>query len=253
VGAYVLNTPPVRFGGRAEAAARRLLFFLERFGRFCALLRPVQTNVYVDGFNLYYGCLKQTAHRWLDLGALAHALLPKHGFHRIRYFTALVSTIPGDGDGRQPLRQQTYIRALETISALSVHYGHYLSHPTRMPLARPTSTSGKFAEVIKTEEKGSDVNLATMLLLDAFKRDFEQAVIITNDSDLALPIELAREELKLPVGVIFPCTRPGRQASARLRKVATFTRDIRETTLRACQFPLALTDARGKITKPPTW
>ena len=209
----------------------------------------VRTNVYVDGFNLYYGCLKQTAHRWLDLGALARALLPKHDVQRIRYFTALVSTIPGDGDGRQPLRQQTYIRALETISGLSVHYGHYLSHPTRMPFAHPTSSSGKFAEVIKTEEKGSDVNLATLLLLDAFRRDFEQAVVITNDSDLALPIELAGAELKLPVGVVFPCTRQGRQPSARLRKAATFTRDIRETTLRASQLPVALTDSRGTITK----
>jgi len=34
------------------------------------------TNVYVDGFNLYYGCLKGTPYKWLDLGALCQALLP---------------------------------------------------------------------------------------------------------------------------------------------------------------------------------
>jgi hypothetical protein len=213
----------------------------------------VRTNVYVDGFNFYYGCVKQTAHRWLDLGALARTLLPTHQIHRIRYFTALVSVIPGDGDGQQPNRQQAYIRALETIPGLSVHYGHYLSHEKSMPLAHPTATSGKFAKVIKTEEKGSDVNLATLLLLDAFKQDFEQALLITNDSDLALPVEMTRSQLNLPVGIAFPCTLPKRTPSTKLRSVATFTRDIREPALRASQLPSTLTDARGTITKPPAW
>lgn len=36
------------------------------------------TNVYVDGFNLYYGCLKGTPYKWLDLGALFQALLPSN-------------------------------------------------------------------------------------------------------------------------------------------------------------------------------
>lgn len=134
----------------------------------------MRTNIYVDGFNLYYGCLKQTAHRWLDVRALAQALLPKHQIQRVRYFTAKVSTIPGDGDGRQPVRQHMYIRALQASSDVSVHYGHYLTHPKMMPLAHPLPGAGKFVEVIKTEEKGSDVNLATLLLLDACQGDFEQ-------------------------------------------------------------------------------
>jgi NYN domain len=212
----------------------------------------VRTNVYVDGFNLYYGCLRKTPHRWLDLGALCRALMPQHDINRIRYFTALVSAMPGKGDGRQPIRQQTYIRALETVPGLTVHYGHYLSHQTTMPLAHPTP-SAKFAQVVKTEEKGSDVNLATMLLLDAFKQDFEQAVIITNDSDLALPVEMVSKELNLPVGVAFPCSQKGRQPSAKLRSVAKFTRDVREPALRACQFPAVLTAGKGTITKPATW
>jgi hypothetical protein len=213
----------------------------------------VRTNVYVDGFNFYYGCLKQTPHRWLDIGAMARALLPSHQIHRIRYFTALVSVIPGDGDGQQPIRQQSYIRALETIPGLSVHYGHYLTHPKSMPLAHPTATSGKFANVIKTEEKGSDVNLATFLLLDAFSQDFEQAVLVTNDSDLALPVEMTRTQLKLPVGIAFPCSLPRRTPSTKLRNVATFTRHIREPILRSSQLPQTLTDAKGTITKPTAW
>jgi len=46
------------------------------------------TNVYVDAFNLYYGSLKGTPYRWLDLGAFCARLLPKDRINRIRYFTS---------------------------------------------------------------------------------------------------------------------------------------------------------------------
>jgi hypothetical protein len=87
------------------------------------------------------------------------------------------------------------MRALETIPSLSIHYGHYLTHVTRMPLANPRRGGARTVEVVKTEEKGSDVNLATYLLLDAFRRDCDVAVVISNDSDLKLPIEIAQSEL----------------------------------------------------------
>jgi 6-hydroxy-3-succinoylpyridine 3-monooxygenase len=29
--------------------------------------QPLRTRVYVDGYNLYYGCLKGTPYKWLDL------------------------------------------------------------------------------------------------------------------------------------------------------------------------------------------
>jgi hypothetical protein len=58
--------------------------------------------------------------------------------------------------------------------------------------------------VAKTEEKGSDVNLATFLLLDAFQRDCDAAVMMSNDSDLKLPIEVAQRELRMRIGVVNP-------------------------------------------------
>jgi len=119
------------------------------------------TNVYVDAFNLYYGSLKGTPYRWLDLGAFCARLLPKDRINRIRYFTATVSARPDNPDA--PQRQQVYLRALETIPGLSIHFGHYLSHVTRMPLANPRRGGARTVEVVKTEEKGSDVNLATCI------------------------------------------------------------------------------------------
>jgi hypothetical protein len=106
------------------------------------------TNVYVDAFNLYDGCLKGTPYRWLDLSAHCRRLLPKDRINRIRYFTATISARPDNPDA--PQRQQVCLRALETIPWLSLHYGHYLSHVTRMPLAHPRRGGARTVEVVKS-------------------------------------------------------------------------------------------------------
>ena len=87
--------------------------------------------------------------------------------------------------------------------------------------------------------------------MDGYDKDYEQAVVISNDSDLALPITMVREKLHLPVGVVNPDLKV--PTPKELRDAATFQRRIWTKTLRDCQFPPTLTDARGTITKPPEW
>jgi uncharacterized LabA/DUF88 family protein len=186
----------------------------------------VVTNVYVDGFNLYYGCLKGTPYRWLDLHALCRRLLPRDTIHRIRYFSALVSA--RSDNPHQNQRQQAYLRALRTIPCLSVHLGNFRTHPVSMLLARPQPGGPTMVEVVKTEEKGSDVNIATHLLLDGCRRDCGTAVVISNDSDLKDPIELAQSELGLRVGVVNP--HPAGYRSRALQP--TFFRQLRPKDLR---------------------
>jgi len=147
------------------------------------------TTVYIDGFNLYYGALRGTPYKWLDLKALCQRILPKDEISQIRYFTARVSARPDDP--QQAQRQQVYLRALATLPLVSIHYGHFLTHTVRMPLAHPRRGRPRTALVIKTEEKGSDVNLASHLLLDAFQRNCNTAVVVSNDSDLRVPIRIA--------------------------------------------------------------
>jgi hypothetical protein len=118
----------------------------------------MRTIVYVDALNLYYGCLKGTTHRWLDLGALCRRLLPNDEINRIRYFTAVIKDRSDDPKKRQ--RQLAYLRALKTIPNLDIHTGYYLSHPVRMRLANPPPDGPATVEVIRSEEKSSDVNLA---------------------------------------------------------------------------------------------
>jgi len=205
------------------------------------------TNVYVDGFNLYYGCLRGTQYRWLDLEALCRRLLPQDSIHRIRYFTARVT--PRPSNPQAPQRQQAYLRALETIPYLTVHLGHFLSHPVRMPLAHPQSGGPPTVEVVKTEEKGSDVNLATYLLLDAFRKDCETAVVISNDSDLKEPIAVVQQQLGIAVGVVNP--HPAMHRSRALQPA--FFKQLRPSVLPSCQFPPLLQDTRGTIRKPVGW
>lgn len=204
------------------------------------------TYVYIDGFNLYYGSLRRTPFRWLDLGKLCDLLLPKNDVRAIKYFTALVK--PRPDDPQQPIRQQTYLRALKTVPRCSVILGHFLAHRVRMPLADPTEEE-KFAEVIKTEEKGSDVNLATHLLCDGFNDAYEVAVVLSNDSDLAEPVRIVSEQLGKTVGVV----NPHEHSSRELSKHARFLKRIRKGVLKASQLPPELTDEHGTFHKPSTW
>lgn len=203
--------------------------------------------VYVDGFNLYFGALRKTPHRWLNLHTLASLLLPKHNITEIKYFTALVSDRPQDPG--QPERQQTYLRALRTLPSVSIYYGHFLVHTVTMPLFTPKGEPQRYAKVIKTEEKGSDVNLATHLLHDAHRNRYDTAVVISNDSDLLAPIKIVRAELGKRVGLLNPHKRPSRA----LLPHTDFLKTIREGVLRDSQFSAQLQDQRGIFSKPKGW
>ena len=93
------------------------------------------------------------------------------------------------------------------------------------------------------------MSLASFLLLDGFKDDYELSIVVTNDSDLVTPIELVRTDLNLRVGVL----NPHRNMSWALKGVADFYRPIRKGPLSASLFPDALTDPNGIIAKPSGW
>ncbi len=207
----------------------------------------LKTNVYIDAFNLYYGILQGSKCKWLDVRKLAAILLPKHQIVKIKYFTALVNARENDPD--QPMRQQMYLRALGTLPEVEIYYGHFLTNSVAMPLVEPLVDGTKYVKVIKTEEKGSDVNLASQLLRDGFMNSYECAVLVTGDSDLLMPMKIVREELHKPVGVVNPRTKPSRI----MQRHATFYKHIRHSALLAAQFPDELHDAQGIFHKPEKW
>ena len=50
--------------------------------------------IYVDGFNLYYEVLKNTACKWLDLQRFFTLLRQNDDIRAIKYFTAIVEPGP---------------------------------------------------------------------------------------------------------------------------------------------------------------
>jgi uncharacterized LabA/DUF88 family protein len=206
----------------------------------------VRVRAYVDGFNLYYGSLKGTPFKWLDLQALIEAVAPGHTIDHIRYFTARVS---GKLDPSVPHRQNAYLAALESLGTVTIHYGKFLSGVHRMPLADPQPKGPRFADVIRTEEKGSDVNLATYLLLDGADRLYDLAIVVSNDSDLKDAVDQARQRFG-QVWVVNPNIR----FSNALKSVATRYIPLPAATLAAAQFPDPVPRATGKrIAKPVSW
>jgi uncharacterized LabA/DUF88 family protein len=208
----------------------------------------MKTIVYIDGFNLYYGAVKGTPYKWLNILTLCQLLLPKNQIVKIKYFTALVTARPSDPD--QPNRQQLFLLALQTIPGLEIIYGHFLSHEVMVPVAQPAPGQPKYMQVIKTEEKGSDVNIAAHMVNDGHNGSYEVAILVSNDSDLVEPVRIVRNELNLPVGVLNPFVHT---PSFELRKYATFVKPIRAGVLSASQFPPSLKDANGSFHKPPAW
>jgi hypothetical protein len=220
-----------------EASVQLASAFLE--------VRVKQTFVYVDGFNLYYGAVRGTPYKWLDVAKMCELLLPKNRIARVKYFTARVAARPHDPS--QPARQEALLQALSCSPAFEIFYGHFLVNRVTLPRA----DGGGPITVWKTEEKGSDVHLASQLLHDAHLGRFEVAVLVTNDSDLAPPVRIVREELGLPVGILNPHRE---HPSVELGRAALFRKPIREGVLQAAQLPNPVIDAAGRqIHKPASW
>ncbi len=234
---------PYRFDGRVGAVLRTAPVFL-----------PVlKTNFYIDGFNLSYRAVRGTEFQWLDLRCLCQTLAPAHEVNRIRYFTAQLLSRGNSGNQTDRLNQSAYLRAITTIPNLTIHYGQFRERRISRPLVSAIPGQPRFVEVWDTEEKGTDVNLASFLLLDGFDQEYEQAVVISNDADLALPIRMVRDNLRFPVGIVNPNQDPRAYTPKELTDAATFVRRLRSGTLRNCQFPPELQDATGVITKPAGW
>jgi hypothetical protein len=139
---------------------------------------------------------------------------------RIVYCTARIDATT---DPTDHAHQDVYLKALAgTRSIDHIEYGFYVSRVRHSPLAtmdrngrpllvRPQwplmvcdASGNEMPDAIlmvshaRREEKASDVNLASHLLYDVLTGAVEAAVVISNDSDLRLPIRRARQ--RVPVG-----------------------------------------------------
>ncbi len=204
-----------------------------------------RTAVYVDGFNLYCGCLRNTPYRWLDIDKLLQIILPKNDITLIKYFTARVKPTPYDPDA--PARQNVYLRALKAhIPHLEIIEGRFLRVTTTVE-----SGPGTFVRGQKSEEKGSDVNIAVHLLNDAWLNLYDVGVLVSNDTDLAQAMALVQNDCGKTVGLISPVFHKGRRVSEHLKRLADFQKSIRKSALRKAQLPSPISGTG--LHRPKTW
>ena len=207
----------------------------------------MRVRAYIDGFNLYHRALKKTKFKWLNVRTLSEEMLkPEDSVDLIRYFTADVS--PRAGDPTAPERQQAYYRALRTVPGIQFHKGRFMPRPKLRPLV---GFENCFVEVHDTEEKGSDVNLATFLLRDAFRDEFDVALVVSQDTDLLEPLRIVKHEIKKIVGVVWlEDGSPGKKH----RAATSFIRHANPSVLKRCQFPDPVIGKGGlRIPKPDEW
>jgi hypothetical protein len=198
---------------------------------------------YIDGFNLYYGIKRWRAYKWVDLEALVDRLFPKDNVTLIRYFTARVK---GKIDPGAVLRQQAYLRALDSLPRVEKTYGKFQIRPTWLPLEHERLPK---VPVLRSEEKGSDVNLATFLLVDAAKQPGGMSIVFSNDSDLREAIRSVQAPpFDKTVWVVNPRVTP------KTKMDATYHIDLNIADVRDSQLPDSVTLPSGQVvTRPSSW
>lgn len=209
--------------------------------------------VYIDGFSLYKGMLQRTfpEYKWLDLESLSERLFPRRDVVAVKFFTAPLKPLTNDPGVGQ--RQQVYWRALRT-TRVTIIEGKFNFAKQYLPLhPEELDETGRVrtVRVNRPEEKGSDVALASHLLVDALENRADSYALITNDSDLVPPLQLLSARGKDLTLVSVANEKYNKAfATVGLRTI----RQIRRGTLASSQFPVAISDADGRtIRKPPTW
>ncbi len=224
----------------------------------------MRTIVYIDGFNLYYGRLKQTRYKWLDLFSLFESILhnqdPAYDLVKIKFFTADVQA-RFSTHGLQAQQSQTlYHNALTFLygDRLEIHKGFYTTErASALPYLRPPSLSDR-VDVWRLEEKQTDVLMALEMYRDAMRGECDWAVVCSNDTDLEPGLRRIQEDSAVQIGVVIPRDKErenARPPNKRLSQYAAWTRDhILQDELSRAQLPNpVLRSGKAPIRRPFYW
>lgn len=226
--------------------------------------------VYIDGYNLYYGRLRGTEFKWLDLPALFDQILsiqdPSAVIEAVKFFSAPALGRFASHGGDSVIAQESYHRALQARhpARFSIKLGNHSmdSDGSLMPAFVPGQPYDRNVKTRgwRLEEKMTDVNLAMAMYRDARKGLFDQVVLCSNDSDAEPVLEALREDFpKLVIGLITPVRPPADESTSRrfsvsLMRHAHWTRRyILDEELSAAQLPALVLTKKKPIRKPSYW
>ena len=131
---------------------------------------------------------------------------------------------------------------------LRIYFGNFLPKTKWRPLV---SDPNQYVEIHDTEEKGSDVNLATHLLNDAWLNLYDAALVISQDSDLLEPLRIVKQERKKTVILAWL---DGQQPSKKWYQAASSIKHVTPARLADAQFSEKLMTSSGHyVYKPSNW
>ena len=220
----------------------------------------LRTIAYIDGFNLYFGCLKNTSLKWLDLATLVDFLCkeqnPQSEIIGIKYFTADIKAKLSKRGVEACKTQQNYLLALQAQSpSIEIIKGKYLiTKGSYHPHGDPVNFDKKH-DIWKAEEKHTDVNISLNILCDAIDKSCDQIVLFSNDSDISPALKITRERNpEIKIGIITPIRTNSRKPSADLKEHSDWLRHgIKSHELRQCQLPDSVITRKRKIIRPEHW
>jgi len=200
-----------------------------------------RVNVYIDGFNLYFGMMDGGFRKylWLDLAALSRRIITSsQQLVSIKCFTARVRA-----SNQKKKRQNTYLQAIEAIGGVEIFLGRYQKKTKQCRRCHSTW--------FEYEEKMSDVRIATELLRDAFQNAYDTAILISADADLIPPIERIKQDFPMKSIVVWF---PPKRDSCPLRNIADAYYRIGRGTLAKCQLPDNVAKSDGYVlSRPLEW
>ena len=228
----------------------------------------VKTNIYIDGYNLYYSRLKGTAFKWLDLAFLFCDQIvrqqdPSAQVSSVKFFTSPVKASYARHGQASEHAQTQYHRALlaKYPDLIEIIKGFHIFQPTALPVFEhgEAPSKSKVAKVWMIEEKQTDVNIALQAYRDVARGICDQVVICSNDSDLEPALRLIREDAPhAKIGLIMPL-RPqaqgdGKVPNKRLTPLAHWVRHhILDDELMRAQLPQNVPTKKKPAIKPPHW
>ena len=217
----------------------------------------LKTVVYIDGYNLYYGLLRRSQHKWLDLYALFqdHVLDASADVLEIRYYTAPVLQRMSD-DPLSSQRQRQYLQALRKMhpNKVKIIEGRMVKKTPYLRLVKslPVAPDVSLVQVMDFTEKKTDVNLAADMMEGAWTGAFEQAVLCTNDTDLEAAVaSIKRCHPHLRVGLVAPVKDNKRPISKDLSVLVDWVKKLSSLHVAAAQLPDKI--PHTSIHKPNEW
>lgn len=229
-----------------------------------------KTAVYIDGYNLYYGRLRGTPYKWLDIVQLFQSLLAQRdqneSLERVHFFTAHALATFATNSAASVEAQSAYHRALKARhgDVVEMTYGKhsYDKSGALLPAFVPGQPYDrtKRTRVWKLEEKKTDVNLALRMYRDAVNGLYDRIILVSNDSDAEPALELIQADFPhIMIGVVLPIrpSQPGeeihRRRSGSLTKYANWVAEISDVQLEEAQLPARVPTGKKAILKPAHW